>query len=322
MLIFVFGENVFSASEYVASMRAKFIDKFDKSGMNLVEFEPAKITLGDAMQAIASPPFISPKRMVILHGLLGEITRKAEIEPWIESLAKIPESTITILFDQIDIQKAQKHLLYKSLSVKPDVHTYPFPALLGSKLTAWAKSYSQKINLNISDQLLHKVVGLVGNDVWQLSLELQKLAAFASTQPVNDEMIANFVKANFEDQIFEFIDAVAQGQTERALKLLGEQRLAGSTDHHLFAMLARQVRLLLSATDVLERNPNATKSDIAKELDVHPFVAQKTLTQARRFNLAQMKRLHRLLFDLDLKLKRSQVKADVAVDRVVAELVS
>lgn len=320
MLIFVYGENEYLSSKQVDEMRKRFIDKFDSSGMNLAEFDADKIELGDAMQAIATPPFISEKRMVILKGLMSKVTRKEDYAVWIDNLKKTPESTITILFDKENVSKIEKHGLFKGLQDHADLHSYPFPALSGPKLIGWARAYVKQIELNIQDQLLHHVAALVGDDVWQLSLELDKLAAFSNGQPVTQEMVSDLVRANFEDQMFAFVDAVSNGQPKQALKLLDEQRRSGSADFHLLAMLARQIRLLIGARDVLDRNPQASKKDLADAMGVHPFVAQKTLAQARKMNMDQLRSFHNMLFDFDTRLKRGAIAPDVAVDRFVAEM--
>ena len=218
--------------------------------------------------------------------------------------------------------KIEKHQLFKAFKSHQEVHIYPFPALSGTQLTAWARSHAQRIGLKIDDRLLQQVIAMVGSDVWQLSLELEKLAAYAGGQPVIEEMIRELVRANFEDQIFDFVDAVSNHQPKQALQLLAEQRLSGSTDQHLFAMLARQVRLLLGACDLLDQNPRTTKKDLADALGVHPFVAQKTLAQAGKMNASTLHHLHDMLFEFDQKMKGGGIAPDIAVDRLVAEMLA
>ncbi|MFH1631996.1 MAG: DNA polymerase III subunit delta [bacterium] len=323
MLILVYGKNTFLSQHKVAQMRERFIDKFDASGMNLAEFQVAceKLPVGDVMQAVQTPPFLAEKRMVIVRGLLSTL-KKDDCDPWIDGFNKTPDSTIVILWDSESVKMSEKHHLFKSLIKGQDVHTYPMPMLEGAQLTAWAAEQARDLKLKIDNRLLQKVVAMVGDDLWQLSGELKKLAAYSGGQDVTDDMVSEMVRANFEDQIFAFVDAVAAKNSAQAIKLMQEQRLAGSTDSHLFAMLARQVRLLISARDVIDRNPRATKSDVASALGVHPFVAQKSLAQARQITMDQLKHLHGMLFDLDRKLKRSKVSAEVAVDRLVAEMLT
>ncbi len=166
-----------------------------------------------------------------------------------------------------------------------------------------------------------KVVALVGNDLWQLSGELRKLVARSGGSAVTDEMIKELVRANVDDQIFAFIDAVAARDRARAMKMLADERLSGAEDMYLFSMIARQVRLLLSARDVIDRNPGASSAMMAQELGVHPFVAQKTLGQAKSFSFEFLKKLHDLCFEFDAKLKLGMDQG-LAVDRLVSEFVA
>lgn len=319
MLIFIYGENAFLAAGHLAQMKSRFVEKFDTSGMNLVEFQ-GKYTLGEVLQAVASPPFLSEKRMVIVHDLLSTVTRKPDYEPWIEGLSKTQDSTIVILKDSTTVKKTQAHGLFKALNGQPECHTYPFGELSGGQLTAWAQQYVKEIGLAISPALLQRVVGLIGSDVWQISLELDKLAAYSVSNEVDESVVRELVHANFEDQMFDFIDAVSGGNSSHALSLLEQQRGAGSTDFHLFAMLARQIRLLLGAADLVARDPSATKQQLASALKVHPFVAQKTLAQARRMDLDALREQQAMVFDFDRKMKRGGIDARIAVDRLVSEM--
>ena len=329
MLIFVYGENSYLSREHVEKMRAKFRVTYDQSGMNLAEITVgagsprpasagASTVFGDVAQAVQSPPFLGTKRMVILRGLLEAVTTKPLLEPWIEIFSRIPESTIVIILEALPASKIEKSALFKAFAGKPEVHTYDFSALSGSALIAWARSCAKDAGLIINDQDLQHVLALVGNDCWQIAGELKKLAAFSNGAPVTREAIADLVKANFEDHMFDFVDAVSQKNNAKAWDLLHAQRESGSTDFHLFSMLIRQIRLLLGARSVVDANVRATKDDVAAELAVHPFVAQKLLSQSRNFDVGILMDLHRLLLTMETKLKTGGIKADVAVDRVVA----
>lgn len=320
MIIFIYGEDSYSATQRLEAMRDRFREKFDQSGMNLVEFSAKNLNIGDVSQAIQSPGFLSDKRMVIVKNLLSEVTRKPDAKPWVAQLNKCPSETILILFDSQSEKKIEKNEVFKQLSKSGEFHAYPCPALSVSDLEKWAARESKQLGLSIDRQLLQRVVSLVGADLWQLSGELQKLSAYTSGRATTSEDIQLLVKANFEDKMFDFIDAVAERRVEHALRLLDEQRESGSTDFHLFAMLGRQVRLLIGARDVLDRNNRATKQDIASELGAHPFVAQKLLNQARAFSAVQLRGIHRLLFNFDQRAKTGGGDMSVFVDRTVAEM--
>jgi DNA polymerase III subunit delta len=322
MLIFIYGDDSYSAQKKLNVMRSAFKDKFDAAGMNISEFEGKKIKLGDVLQSVKTPPFISDKRMVIVSGLLSAVTRKPDAKPWIESLESVPESTIMIIFDALGSKKVEKNELFKQLSKLDGAHAYHFPALTGSALNQWAVNEVRALELNIDSRFLQQVIAMVGSDLWQLSSEFKKLAAYANGRQVDQGMITLFVKANFDDQMFAFIDACSQKQKPQAMSLLQQQRMSGATDVYLFSMLARQIRLLIGARSILDKNSGATKQDVANELGVHPFVAQKTLSQARGFSASALALLHDLLFSLDGSVKRGGASWSIAVDRIVAEMLS
>lgn len=318
MLIFVYGENAFLARGHVREMRKRFFEKFDAAGLNHVEFF-APFVLGEVVQAIGSPPFLAQKRMVVVYGLLSFATKKADYAPWAKALSNIPDSTIVVLVDDVGVGKTEKHGLFKQLQSAQEVHRYRFPVFTPSQLAAWARQYASQCGLNTSTALLEKTLALIGNDPWLVALELDKLAARLQDQPLTEAVMREMIHAHFEERMFDFIDALTIGRSRDALALLQEQRLAGATDMYLFAMLARQTRLLLAAADMLARDPRATKQEFAQALAVHPFVAQKTLLQAKQFSLDALRAVHRQLFALDEQMKRGAVDMRTAVDLLVVQ---
>ena len=318
MLIFVYGQDTFRVREKVRVMKEKFSEKFDKGGMNLVEFSN-KPVLGEVMQAVQSPPFLGDKRMVVVRDLCGTL-KKDQVETWQEGLSKIPESTIVILWEEIDPKKLEKHALYKALSKQSEVHTYPFPLLKDAALTQWVVGRVQEMGAQIDRIALTSLVGRVGSDLWQMQHELEKLVAYAGSGMVTNEMVEELVRASFEDQIFQLVDAISHRNANKAIRLLDEERWSGASDQYIFGMLARQVRILLGARSVLDLNANATKDYVASELSLHPFVAQKAVGQARSFVTQDLVRAHELLFELDQASKSGRLGADLAVDLVVAQM--
>jgi DNA polymerase-3 subunit delta len=85
-------------------------------------------------------------------------------------------------------------------------------------------------------------------------------------------------------------------------------------------MLGRQMRILLGARAMLDQNAHVTKQEVGSALEIHPFVAQKALEQARVFALGDLVRAHDLLFEFDQKIKTGRMGADLSVDLVVDEL--
>lgn len=320
MLIFVFGEDKFNAREKVRVMREAFLDKFDASGTNLVEFplkDQKKPELGSVAQAIQSPPFLAEKRMVVIRGLLSEVTRKPDAKPWIEIFEKIPETTIVVLLDEVSAKKAVRHSILLAAKDRDDSHEYVFEPLSESQAVSWATGEARKLDLNISPALCRSFVQMAGVDAWILSLELKKLASFCRGREVTQGDLDLMVRPSADDQLFDLLDAMSQRNEGRVKKMLEQQRLFGMPDAQLFGMLVRQMRLLIAASDFFEKNASAGSKDLANSLGVHPFVAKKLTAQQGQFSKDELIRVQKSMMDNDFYVKTGILQADQAVDMAV-----
>jgi DNA polymerase-3 subunit delta len=300
-------------------MRQKFAEKFDPAGMNVDEFvvrDGLESERGAVIGAAQASPFLSEKRMVVIRGLVSSL-KKAESKPWVEGFSRVPSSTILIFADAVASATLEKSEIFKALKDTPDVHAYPLPQLEGNELTTWAAARAKVHGAILMPAMLTALLSRTGNDSWRIDAELQKLAAYANGVPIDQKMITELVRVESQEDIFAFMDALSSGQSSRALGKLAEEREAGTDDFQLFGMLLRQIRLLLQARDVLEGDPKAMKQDIADALSVHPFVAQKLLTEVRSWSSAKLESLHGLAFKLDKSMKTG-LAPDISVDRLVS----
>lgn len=319
MLIFLYGDDNLRVKERLDDMRKKFVDKFDAAGMNVDEFslkvaDDVESLRPRVSEAAMSAPFLSEKRMIIVRGLLSFI-RKPQTADWQSFLSRIPESTICILVDEVTPEKAEKTTLFGEMKGQPDVYAYPFPVLTGESLVKWVATRATELQLALSPALARELANRIGENPWQIDLELQKLKAYAGQESVTQEMIEELVRPSAgESNVFSLMDSLTAGRLDTTIKDLARERQSGSEEFSLFGMLLRQIRLLLQVRAVLDVNPNAV---VAKELALHPFVAQKLVAENKKHSKADLETLHALAVDLDKSMKRG-LSPKLAVDRLVA----
>ncbi|MBI5794222.1 DNA polymerase III subunit delta [Candidatus Uhrbacteria bacterium] len=324
MLIFVYGDDSFRVSEKVKQMKEAFRVKFDPTGLNTAEFpsrDTTKLDVGEVMGAVRSLPFLGQKRMVVVHGLI-EGTKKPDMDAWEKGFLGAPDSTIVIFWETVSPKELEKKPLFVALKGAAEVHVYPFPELEGVALSRWVADRIKARGGSMQTQALQSLVERVGGDLWAMDHEISKLVAFASGAEITQKIVDELVGRSYEEKIFELMDAISQKRTAQAIRMLQEERLAGSDDHYLLTMLGRQVRILLGARALLDENPRATKQDLADVLSIHPFVAQKALAQVKGFSLSHLKAVHDLLFDFDRRLKSGHVSADIAVDLTAVKMMT
>ncbi|MEK7619798.1 MAG: DNA polymerase III subunit delta [Patescibacteria group bacterium] len=320
MLIFVYGEDGFQAREKVRQLVEAFREKFDPTGLNVAQFQgDKKVDIGEVLGAVHASPFLGQKRLVVIEGLL-EATKKGEMAVWADGFKRTPDSTIVIFHESIDAKMLEKKPLFQELAHQGQTPRYDFPLLQGTALNAWVQARMKERGGRIEPSALRALVLRVGADLWQMDNEIGKLVAYAGDQPITVATVDELVSVSFEGKIFSLIDAVSQRRPTEAIRLLQEERWSGANDHYLMTMLGRQVRILLGARAMLDENPRATKEEFANTLDIHPFVAQKALAQARGFSLEHLKAVHELLFEFDVQMKSGGIDADLAVDLTTVKL--
>lgn len=329
MLILVYGDDTFRAQDKVFKLREAFVEKHDKAGFNLAEFASGDKP-GEILQAVTSLPFMGTKRMVVIRDLVAT-TKTDGKEQW-ESLARTPDSSIVILWETMEPKALEKKPLYSVIASaakqSPDeFRFYPFPSLEGSALSKWTSERIVERGGTIAPDALRELCDRVGGDLWQMDNEIGKLVNFTGTLvPLARRAIVLsdvdlLVRATFDGEIFALVDAISRKESARAIRLLEEERLSGGSDFAIFGMLARQVRLLLGARALLDENPRASSSQLAADMEINPFVAQKAIDQARKFTLADLRATHDLLFRYDAGMKSGVLDAELAVDLVTTALI-
>jgi len=128
------------------------------------------------------------------------------------------------------------------------------------------------------------LVQLVGRDLWVLAGELEKLKLYAGDDVVDDAIVDSLVALSREGNIFQLVDAVAEGRPTRALHALERLRAEGIDARRIITMLARQYRMIAAAREVLDAGGG--EREVQSALGVQSFVAERAVAQARRFDQA------------------------------------
>src|SRR3990167_3662623 len=137
MLILVYGEDTFRASEKVKELKEAFKKKFDPTGMNISIFVSEKNKLLDhneVLQAARSLPFLGTRRLILVRDVI-QYSNKDNSDAWFSVLKDIPESTIFILWESAD--EIEKKNLYKKIKDLSNTFLYPFPFLKDAALEKW-----------------------------------------------------------------------------------------------------------------------------------------------------------------------------------------
>ena len=313
MIIFLYGEDTFRSRQKLKELKDKFLRDIDPSGNSLVVLGGENITLNEINEIVASPSLFSKKRMIVIEDIFSNKDKDIfeALKNYFSQKEKGQEN-IVIFWDEVISEDMNKNKLFSFLSKQK--FTQEFRKLSNTETINWIKKEFQKRDAKIKPQAAILLSSLVGSDLWQINNEINKLINFKKAQcllgdkvceaEIEKEDVENLVRGKFDENIFAFTDAISNKNKAQALNLFEKEIDAGVTEGYLLHMIIRQFRILTQVRQALDQG--ATSRKIANTLKLHPFVAQKALTQVRNFSLLVLKYIFHNLVEIDKKIKTGQ----------------
>lgn len=327
MLHIFHGRDDFSQREALAALR----EGLDSDGMlasNTTIVDGRTVTPEELLALCQTVPFLSSHRLIVVEGLLGRFDwrerrgrrgrprRGEELGPWraaAEGLARLPESTTLVLLEG-DV--SQNNPLLGLLAPAADVREFrPLPR---GDVAAWIARRAAGLGLAIAPRAVALLASLGGSDLWTLSRELEKLAAYADGRQVEEEDVRTLVSAVREASVFAAADALIEGRTKDALAIVRRHLTEGAAPQGLLAVLTRHYRHLVLARGMLAAG--AAPAQIGARLDVPSFAAERILRWAPRYSPARLREAYRRLLDADLSIKRGLCDDETALLLLVEDL--
>jgi DNA polymerase-3 subunit delta len=299
--------------------------------LNTTLLDGADVTLPELRNACDTIPFMSERRLVVVHGLLSRLVaprtsrkeseqsnwQKSHLEELASYLPQLPETTRLVFVEPgrltsnhpILRQAAEDQFSYVRLFAAPQ------------DLVKWAHRRTIAKGGKLSPQAATALVEAVGADQRILDQEIEKLLAYTNQErPITSDDVSLLVPYAQEAVIFDAVDALGRRDGATAAQLIHNLLDHGNDPLYLFAMIVRQFRLLIQIKEL--STAGLTPPAIAQEIKLHPFPTRKLYVQARNFTLEQLERVHRHLLEIDVQLKTGKIDRLVALDLLVAGLAS
>ncbi len=311
MILFFYGENIYNSQKKLLVLKERFL-KTDSEGMNLKELEGAELTFSDFVKELETMPFLGGKRLVIVRNLLLENKDHSLLEKILVQLEKVPESVVLVFFEKGVPDKRSK--LFKVLKKIAQTEEFFLPEPW--QVNKWIEEEVAKRGGKINSLAVDKLAVFVGNNLWQLSNEIDKLIAYAGGKEIKSEDVELLVKAKVDKNIFRLTDAFGKKDRKLALQILHEFIDLGLKPEYLLAMLGGHLRNLIQVKESSQNGLYPVQIQALTKL--HPYVVKKCLEQSRAFTLEQLIRIYEELAGLDEKLKLGKVPSRTALELILA----
>ena len=323
--------------------------------LDAIRGDDADVTLLDGRDAkpddILAPaftaPFLAPRRVVIVEGLLGRFEsgrgsgrapRANAFDPLLEGLAAgVPETT-ALVFREGELSAGRNPLL-RRLEADAGATVEHFPELKRGELAAFVREEAGNRGVALrrgrssrplpadeewrrprEDDPAQLLAALHPNTL-ELARELEKLALYTMGREATVDDVDLLCGGERGATIWELTDAVLDGETAKALQALRFLRSRGETVNGLLAQLAAAYRPLVTVGEMLAEGAGA--EEIGKAIRrPWPRLRDQAIQRARRLGPEGVRRAYEILVATDGGVKRGEVRDEVALEVAVTRLLA
>ncbi len=275
-----------------------------------------------------SLPFLDTMRLVEIEGVLatqqgsgrgrGSGRRSASASgAWTQLADAVPALPDTTILIFLDGDVPQNNPLLRSLSEHCAVHREATPD--AQALLQWIKQRAEDKGSSITPPAMQVLAELVGGDLWTIDRELEKLSLYATGRSITDADVRAMVPYAQEANIFAAVDSIMDSRPGPALRSVMQLMEDGQEPLYIIAMIERQLRLIALARDLTDRG--VSQPDLGRRMGTNSdFVVRKTLGQARRLTLPQIRSRYRRVLESDLAIKQGRLEPALSLQLLVADL--
>jgi DNA polymerase-3 subunit delta len=302
----------------------------DDRSLVLDEFDLDNVTLGAAVDAAQTPPFLTDRRIVVARRF-GRFSKNDEVAALLDYLADpLPSSVVVLVWEKPVNPTDGGESAAKSPRIPPNLtkavaaaggEVLDTDAPSGRGLAPWVAEQLKDAGLDVEPQARDRIVGLLGEDAGSVIGLVERLkAAFPGGQRLRVDDIEPYLGRAGGVPPWELTDAIDSGRVPDALDKL--HRMMGAGDRHPLAIMAT---LQSHYTRMLRLDGAAARSekDAATILGIKgsTFPAKKAMNQQRKLGSKGVRRAIDLLAQADIDLRGARAwPGDLVMEVLVARL--
>jgi DNA polymerase-3 subunit delta len=310
-----YGNENYLKEDISKKLRNKLIDSAYRE-LNYKVFYGEKLSINEVINDLKTLPMISKNKLLVIKEA-EKINKNDEtklINYFNRPSLKNNFSTLLIIYKE---SRPNKELI---TAIKRVGIVVNFNVTDKEKLASWIKSKFRQSNKKITQEALFYLQSIAGSDLGRLFNEIEKIDIYTKDQKIiekEDVMIT--IGGSEAVNIFKVLDSIGDKDIKNAID--GLVKLNQGNLHYLsiFAMIYRQIRLILQTKLLLANGFNF--KEIEKKLKLPYFVVEKIIKQSKKHTFKEIGKSYELLNIADLELKDSQKEPKIILEELVMNII-
>lgn len=291
---YLYGEEPFLVERAVRMLLERAIDHSLKDFNFNVFFgnESKGVDILDAAQTL--PMFADRRAVLVKRAELLKADALEVLLPYIKN----PVASTCLLLTGSKIDQRKKFFL----ELKKQGELVEYKRLYDNKLSGFIQSEATAQGKPIESAAAELLAVLIGNNLQELSSQIEKLAVYAGTrQRISVEDVRTMASSSKAFTAFELAKYLGLRDVSNSIRSLDALFLNGEEAPMLIGALTRHFRQLWRVRELLDLKK--TQADIGRELNIHSFFLGDIVLQAKNFTRSELKRIFDEFYRCDIESK-------------------
>lgn len=274
----LYGEEAYLKKQYRDKLSKAMMP--DNETINYSYYEGKGIVVTQLIDLAETMPFFADKRLIVVENSGFFKNASPELADYLKNMP----DTVYFLFVENEVDKRGK--MYKA--VKDKGRIVEMGRQDEKTLLYWIASNMKKEGKQIKESTARYFVSKTGTDMENLEKEMEKLFSYTlGKNEITVQDVDAICTTQITNKIFEMVESVATKQQKKALDYYYDLLALKEPPMRILYLLTRQFKLLLEVKELVK--VGCDKSQIAKTVGLHPFVAGKYIQQCRAFSSEELR---------------------------------
>jgi len=291
---YLYGEEPFLVDRATRLLLERAVDPSLKDFNYNVFYgnESKGVDIADTAQTL---PMFAERRAVLVKRAESLSAAACEVLlPYIQN----PAASTCLIFSGAKIDQRKKFFA----ELKKHGELVEFKRLYDNKLSPFIQGEATVLGKPIEPAAADLLSFLIGNNLQELSSQIEKLVVFAGDRPrITLEDVRAVASSSKAFTVFELARYLCARDLHNTLKSLDTLFRNGEETPMMIGALSRHFRQLWRVRELLDRK--AAKPDIAREVWINPYFLDDMIAQARKFGRGELRGIFTELYRCDLASK-------------------
>lgn len=311
------------------------------AGTEPSDFAFHKFSRGVDLQSLADAvgivPFMAEYNCVLVEDMDINALTKEQFKMFKDVVSSVPDTTVVVFSFTAPMEKKEKASDSDDEDGKTRSKFKPFCAFvdklgmgcvaefgkrtataLEHQLAKWADKLGKKLSLPVASRIIY----YCGTDLSSLRMELDKVCAYAGeSEEITLDMVESIVTKNLEAKVYEMVDNVIYGNTDKAytqLHLLLSQREEVRT---IVWLLGQAYVDLYRARVTTESGGRMKDTADFFKYESRAWVLNKAPKKSERLSTNALRESMGAIAELNARMNSSTLNEEAALEKLIADLV-